>query len=140
MEQKKKESNLKSSLSIRIIGGAYLIYNVFMLIRGYGDLEGKDRIVITVFIGLFGIIGTLFLTTGIRSWIKMKKEEEKEEILLEKEFEDIKIKENVETAENTKRSEVEDSTNVARDTETAEMEESIKIVKSAENVNEDSKM
>lgn len=108
MDQKKSNYNPKSSLSIRVIAGAYLLYTVFMLIKGYGDLSDKDKIFNMLFIVFFAVTGVLLLFTSIRSWIRIGKEEkdaENQEHIQEDDRDDLEKSEESEELEKSEESE-----------------------------------
>ncbi|MGN0306895.1 MAG: hypothetical protein ACI4DN_01635 [Lachnospiraceae bacterium] len=65
MKEKKNGENRKKltqgSLMMRILAGAYLLYLVYQLVRGYPLTTGNSRIVSLVGIVLFSITGILIL-------------------------------------------------------------------------------
>lgn len=83
MKQNKREYNPKTSLSLRMVAGAYLLYIVFSLIKEFGRLEEKDKLFNIIFIIIFSIVAVVILITSTLSWLKINKEENKSNSLEE---------------------------------------------------------
>lgn len=83
MKQNKREYNPKTSLSLRMVAGAYLLYIVFSLIKEFGRLEEKDKLFNIIFIIIFSIAAVVILITSTLSWMKLNKEENKSNSLEE---------------------------------------------------------
>lgn len=80
MKQNKREYNPKTSLSLRMVAGAYLLYIVFSLIKEFGNLAEKDKLFNIIFIIIFSIAGVVILVTSTLSWMKLNKEEKNNNI------------------------------------------------------------
>jgi hypothetical protein len=71
MKLKRKDTNPQTSLSLRLIAGAYLLYIDYLLIKEYGTMKSGHELLNLIVIIFFGITGILIVVTSAISLIKL---------------------------------------------------------------------
>ncbi|MDE5718940.1 MAG: hypothetical protein K2I53_15305 [Lachnospiraceae bacterium] len=67
---KKRNSDTKVGLTLRILVAAYVLYLAFGLIQGFGETTGNDRIFIAIAIVVFVAAGGAILILSAKKLIK----------------------------------------------------------------------
>lgn len=77
MKPKKKVNTTKSSLTLRIVAGLYLLYLVYSMIKESGQDQESNKAVILIAIIFFSIAAVIILATSIRSMLILNNEEKR---------------------------------------------------------------
>lgn len=102
----KRDNNIKTSLSLRAVAGAYLLYQIFGMIKEFGKMAPKDQPKYLIFIVLFIVADAVILGTTARTWYKLNKEEKQQAQKMQSE-------EQTETADQTAKEELEEPADVS---------------------------
>lgn len=74
LEKKEPQRNRKAIYTFRILGGGYLVYLSYSMLKGWAEVPDKSRLFIGAFMVIFAIVGAILVITSLIQYTKVKNE------------------------------------------------------------------